>query len=630
MKNEVVLASLIFIIVLSSFVLADTNSSNATAVPTLTADESSTAKAYQCLTDQLGNKSAFSLQEAVFGQLALGFQQKLQDKIDSEKKSDTSCWPKAGCTLKDTAQVLLLYDKLGKDTSGIKSWILSRNASMTDLDWYLEADISKHSASTCTVKYDSTTRNLAINSDMSLSATDGDLGNCLSISGYWMKINPSCYSKTFQVSCADDFVSTLLYTKSGETATVYVSSSTHSAPSSGTTSENINARCFRTSGNSCDYEGSLWAALALQKTGTDVSALFGPYLIALSQDNQQYFPESFAYMVSGGSDKYDKIVNAQKQNQYWEAPSTKYNKYYDSSLAMLAIKGSANNALDNAKNYFLAIQSAQGCWNNDNFKDTSFLLYSAWPREGATVPGTSSSAYPASVCETVGSTQSCEFSYACAQAGGAVLSGFSCAGAKSCCSIKVPDQSCQGKGGKICLADEQCSGSSVSSSEGASCCLGNCDKIIIQETCTVQSGGTCKSSCSSSEDQVTGTCAVSQNVCCKAQASSGISWWLIFLLLILIILVVIAILFRDKLSIYWYKLKAMKEQQKKPQQAQQRFNPQMPPRPTQRMSPMQRPPMQRAPPVQRPVSQSSSSKKPLSQSEKELEETLKKLRDMSK
>jgi|SRR3989339_631635 len=629
MKNEVVLASLIFIIVLSSFVLADTN---ATSLPTSTADDSSITKAYQCINSQLSNKTSFSLQEAVFGQLALGFQQKLQDVIDNQKSSSLDCWPKAGCNLKDTAQVLLLYDRLGKDTAGIKSWLLSRNASMTDLDWYLEADISKHVSSTCTVKYDSTTRNLLINNDMTLSATDGDLGGCLSISGYWMKINPSssCYSKTYQISCSEDFVSTLLYTKTNDATTVYVSSSTHSAPSSGTTSESINARCFKNSANSCDYEGSLWAALALQKSGVDVSS-FTPYLIALAQDNTQIFPYSFIYMVSGGSDQFDKIVQAQKQNQYWEAPSTRNNKYYDSALAMLAISGSADNALDNAKNYFKAIQSQEGCWNNNNFKDTSFLLYSGWPKDGASAPDSGSSSF--SVCESTGSTRSCEFSYACAQAGGSVQSEFICNGAKSCCSIKIQDQSCSSKSGKICLADEQCSGSTTTSSEGASCCLGSCDKIVIQDTCTVQSGGSCKSSCSSSEERVTGTCSLSSNVCCKAK-QTGISSWLIWLLIILIILISLAILYKDKLIIYWYKFNAEREQQQKKQQpTQQRFNPALPPRPVQRMSPLQRP-VQRQP-IQRPSSaqvqrQSPSSKKPLSQSEKELEETLKKLRDMSK
>ena len=625
MKNEVVLVSLIFIVVLSSIALADTT--NATSIPSLTADESSVAKAYQCINNQLSNKTSFSLQEAVFGELALGYQQKLQDEIDSEKKTDTACWPKAGCTLKDTAQVLLLYNKLGKDTSDIKSWLLSKNISMTDLDWYLEADISKHNQSACTIKYDSTTRNLLINNDMSLSAPDGDLGGCLTISGYWMKISPSCYSKTFQTSCTEDFVSTLLYTKTNDASTVYVSSSTHSAPSSGTTSESINAKCFRT-GSVCDYEGSLWASLALQKAGVDVSQ-FTPYLIALAQDNTQLFPYSFIYMISGGSDQFDKVVQAQKQNQYWEAPSTRYNKFYDSALAMLAISGSADNALDNTKNYFLAIQSGEGCWNNNNFKDTSFLLYSGWPKEGSTAPGTGSTNYPVSVCESIGSTRSCEFSYACAQAGGSVLSEFSCDGAKSCCSIKVQDQSCSSKSGKICLADEQCSGSSVPSSEGSSCCLGSCDKIVIQETCTVQSGGTCKSSCSSSEDKVSGTCAVSQNVCCKAKTTSSVSWWIVLLLLILIILISLAIMYKDKLTIYWYKFKANQEQQQKKQAQQpQRFNPSIPPRPAQRQMSMQRQP-QRTASAQRP-SQRPAQKKPLSQSEKELEETLKKLRDMSK
>jgi hypothetical protein len=498
---------------------------------------------------------------------------------------------------------------------------------MSDLDWYLEADISKHVSSTCTVKYDSSTRNLLINNDMTLSATDGDLGGCLSISGYWMKINPSssCYSKTYQVSCSEDFVSTILYTKKDDSNTVYVSSSTHSAPSSGTTSESINARCFKSSSSSnCDYEGSLWASLALQKSGVDVSS-FTPYLIALASDNSQLFPYAFIYMVSGGSDQFDKIVQAQKQNQYWEAPSTKNNKYYDSSLAMLAISGSADNALDNAKNYFTAIQSQEGCWNNNNFKDTSFLLYSGWPKDGASAPGSGST--PVSVCESPGLPRSCEFSYACAQAGGSVLSEFICNGAKSCCSIKVQDQSCSSKSGKICLADEQCSGSTTTSSEGSSCCLGTCDKIVIQDTCTIQSGGSCKSSCSSSEERVTGTCPSSSNVCCKAKSAPNVSWWIILILLILIVLITIAILYKDKLIIYWYKFNAQREQQQKPQ-SQQRFNPSIPPRPSQRISPLQRP-VQRQP-IQRPSQKPITSKKPLSQSEKELEETLKKLRDMSK
>ena len=626
MKNEVVLASLILIVFLSSFVLADTNSTNSTSLPTLSADDSSVAKAYSCIQNQLNNKTSFSLQEAVFGQLALGYEEKLQNVIDDQQSTAYDCWPKSACTIKDTAQVLLLYNKLGKDTSGIKTWILNRNVSMSDLDWYLEADISKHVPATCTVKYDTTTRNFAVNDDMSLTATDGDLGSCLDVSGYWMKINPSasCYAKTYQISCSDDFVSTLLYTKKDDASTVYVSSSTHSAPSSGTTSESINARCFKSSSSgSCDYEGSLWASLALQKTGADVSQ-YTPYLIALADDNTALFPYSFIYMISGGSDQFDKIIQAQKQNQYWEAPSTKNNKFYDSSLAMLAIAGSADNSLDNAKNYFIAIQSQEGCWNNNNFKDTSFLLYSAWNRAGAAAPGSDSS-YPSAVCEAIGSTRSCEFSYACAQAGGSVLSEFGCDGAKSCCSIKIQDQSCASKSGKICLADEQCSGSSVPSSEGSSCCLGTCSKIVIQDTCTIQSGGSCKSSCSSSETTVSGACTVSSDVCCKTKASSGISAWLIWLLIILIILITLAILYRDKLTIYWYKFNAQREEQKK-QVPQQRFNPQVPPRPTQRPMTMQRP---MARPVQRPAALPSQ-KKPASQSEKELEETLKKLRDMSK
>lgn len=618
-KAGVVITSLIFIFMLSTLVLADTNLTTSTS-----GEEASITKAYQCLESQLNNKTAVSLQEAVFGELALGEKTKLSDKITSEEKQN--CWPKAACTLKDTAQVLLLYNKLGKDTTGIKNWILSRNVSLSDLNWFLEVDVTKHSASNCTIKYDSTQRTINIADNMKITSasepTSNSLGSCLTItpSGYWMQISSSCYGKSFQVSCSDDFVSTLLYQKpAGET--IYVSSSTHSAPSSGTTTENINAKCFKTSGTSCDYEGTLWATLALQKLGVDVSS-YTPYLIALASENEQYFPSSFIYMIAGGEDQYNNIIQAQKQGKFWESTSTRYNKYYDTSLAMLAISGSAADALENAKNYLIAIQSAEGCWNNNNFKDTSFLLYSGWPRQSTSSGGSSTPIIVEQSCEATGITRACEFSYACAQAGGSILSSFTCSGAKSCCSIKVQEQTCQEKGGKICLADEQCTGSAVPSSEGSTCCLGSCDKIQISDTCTVQYGGVCKTSCSSNEQSVSGSCLSAGEVCCKSSGTpSGISWW-VWLLIILIILVLLAILFRDKLRVEWFKLTSKQKPGSPPPSRPsmpQRFNPNMPPRQAYRpqMSPVSSP-------------QSSLARKPLNQKEKELEETLRKLKEMSK
>ena len=94
-----------------------------------------------------------------------------------------------------------------------------------------------------------------------------------------------CLEKEFSVSCDQDFITALVYQKNTG-STVFVSSETHSSVSLGTTTEKVDSRCFST-GNKCDYEGSLWASIALAKVGEDVSQYI-PYLLAFSGDNQKY------------------------------------------------------------------------------------------------------------------------------------------------------------------------------------------------------------------------------------------------------------------------------------------------------------------------------------------------------
>jgi len=226
--------------------------------------------AYACLEEKLDK--SLSLQEVIFSILALGNKNNLLGKLDEEKKQESSgeCWPKSGCKIKDTAQAMMAYKRLGKNTDAIEKWILSKNASLLDLDWFLEIDILDRESSECKIKYSNIERKIRIGEDMKIS---GEPGSCLSISdsGYWLEIKESCYDKKFEISCDSDFISTLIYTKkNGES--VYVSSKTSSAPSGGSTSEEINARCLK-SGNVCDYEGSLWAVVALEDTKNDVDTL---------------------------------------------------------------------------------------------------------------------------------------------------------------------------------------------------------------------------------------------------------------------------------------------------------------------------------------------------------------------
>jgi hypothetical protein len=195
--------------------------------------------------------------------------------------------------------------------------------------------------------------------------------------------------------------------------------------------------------------------------------------------------------------------------------------------------------------------------------------------------------------------------------------------AEACCTAEPTEtlKNCFELGGSVCSADEQCSDSTVQASDG-SCCQGSCEAIGGGTP-----GCTSNSECSSGRECKNGTCSI-------IVVESGSSSWLwIVLLIILIIIVVIGIIFRDKIKVWWFKTRGKPKTSK--------LGPSGPPgfggppgtpmmrREAPRFVPGPRPggmppmrPVARAPPV-RPARASSPK-------DKEMDETLKKLRDMSK
>src|SRR3989338_2529506 len=103
---------------------------------TTTGDTGNAEDSYQCLTNKVANSTSLSLQDAIFSTLALGNKANLI-KIIEDNKNTAGCWPKDSCKLKDTALVGLAYHRIGKDTSAIKSWLISKNVSASDLTWYI-------------------------------------------------------------------------------------------------------------------------------------------------------------------------------------------------------------------------------------------------------------------------------------------------------------------------------------------------------------------------------------------------------------------------------------------------------------------------------------------------------------
>lgn len=585
--------------------------------------------AYQCLENLVKDNTKLSSQEAVFSALALGNKKNVVDTIEGDKGQN--CWPKAGCKLKETSQALLAYDRVGKSTEDIEKWLLTKNTTATDLIWFLEIDVSNHVPSQCTLKYDGRENKISVGEDMKLS---GSPGSCLSFSssGYWLRINDNCINKAFEVTCDQDFVTSLLYQKrNGET--IYVTSDTHSASSLGTTKEQVEAYCFKT-GSACDYEGSLWATLALSKSGNEIDK-FIPYILALSDENKKYFPSAFVNILTGAQDQYSEVVQAQKQGKFWEIIGSPYNRYYDTSLGMLSLQGTNAAEVDNAKNYLLEIQGKDGCWNSDNIRDTAFILYSGWSRSVSGGSGGGSSGGGNGVsCESVSASYGCARASDCIEGGGSILYSYQCSSySQFCCSVKPSVETCQEKKGSLCASNQQCSGTSISSADG-SCCLGTCQVVQVEDVCGAQYNGVCRSECGTDEDTVSASCTESSQLCCTARdvstSSGGIKWSWIIILVILIAIVAIAIIYRDKLRMWLFRFKG--KVQSKPLGRGEGSSAPGYPRAPPRFGPGgfgYRPttprPIVRAPPTRPIMPRPAGSTK-----EKEMDDTFKKLKEMTK
>lgn len=580
-----------------------------------TSDSDKLDLAYKCLGNQVDTKSSISLSEAVFGTLALGSKKKFDDEIVKEKKSGESCWPSSGCKIKESSQVLLAYDKTGKDTKGVKDWLLSKSMATKDLIWYLEIDSENHEASACTLKYDGKENKIQIKEDMKIGGTPG---GCFEISygGYWLKIRDACLEKEFEISCDKGFVTALVYQRK-EGGAVFVSSGTHSGAAGGATTEKVKSKCLATSSR-CDYEGTLWAALVLNKIKEDVSA-YTPYLLALSEDNQKYLPSAFLYILTEGDDEYQELVEKQKGEGYWSIIGSPYNRFYDTALGMLALSGKTG--ADNAKNYLLKVQTKEGCWNNNNIQDTGFILY-AWDggRGGRGGGGTTPT------CIEGG--HYCVPRMECLNAEGSVLDEFICGELiDSCCSINVVEKSCDEKGGVVCASNQECEGGTlVSSADGACCVKGACIEKKTENLCDL-ANGVCSSSCSADEEKLSESCPNINDVCCKAKAvveEGGNYWTWIIILGVLILLVVIGIIYRQKIQSWFYSRK------KGGGKGGPRGIP--PPRgigpPMMMGRPRYGPPGMRAPARGGPAPRVSRGVK--SPEDEEMEETMKKLREMSK
>lgn len=735
MKKDVGLFVFLFLVLmLSSFFV--------TAELTYTEKEERVTAAYDCLEERIDSAGCtkISTEEKIFSLLAL-------DKCETEvitSSNSLECWPKNNCDLKTTSQAILaLNENTNEDTTDAEDWLIEQKATPTDLIWYLEIDTLE--ASKCEISYSTTSDNSAvyeidIGENKKLS---GDGGSCLDIgyNGYFLEINQNCYEKTFDISCDEDFITTLLYQKENSN-TLYVLKYFNGASAGGITSEKINSYCFA-SGGVCDYEGSLWAAFILDSKGYDIAA-YMPYIIGGAEGKENLLPEVFIYFIKGYLDYRTTILEGQIAGKYWQAGTTN-DKYYDTPLALLPFQweSSLTEKISTEEWLLEEAQEDSGCWDGKDIVNNAFILYSLFPEfsgsgggngtnntavcgngicevgetfencpedcedtnseciaEGYYCVGTCNGtelAYecPDSMvccdsqsdescgylgglvckygevcfegteintadlgygetccmdgtCEDDGSTSdlSCEeegyFCMSSAKCEGEIFYEYDCAGLYLCCSEGEEDKTCTDLGGEICTSSEYCDGDYQSTSDlgyKETCCItGECIEsgiTPIDEYNCEPNGGVCEIyGCDSGYEETSQwTCKYGDTCCIEGDGpgssptpstgpEKGKAWiWIIFAL---IVLVLVGILFRDKLRMFLMKIKGKKKGPSGPRFGDPRGpGPRpMPPRPSptpRRIMPGPSGGRRPMPPRRAPPKASG-----------ELNDVLKKLKDMSK
>lgn len=656
-------------------------------------------KAYQCVNNVIQSKTCngLSTQEKIFSLASVG---KCKPELYNDSFNDT-CWPKGKCTPEMTAKAVVALKSVGANVDKPVKWLQSQKDVSPDLNWYLEVDSNRPVS--CTVGYEDPTAKGSNTYNQYPFKIGGDklinqnAGNCLELSngGYWYQINPACYKTSFEISCNESFISTLLFQEAGS-STYHVSGNPQGASEGGKTLEKTDSYCLLNSRKVCDYLGTLWGSAALKIAGENITDYL-PYLITSRSlaENEKYLPNSFLYLLTNNLQYKSDLLYKQSMDGFWKIPGG-VGKFYDTALALLPFQGQDLPQKNDAKTALFKenVQGADGCWDNGNLVSTEFLIYSIWPR-GISNGGGGNGGVNNSLCTTysdygfscVNSTSQCSGTthpeYECDSDGTQICcepsnenggggtqqtcetAGYNCISSSQCdtlsressfdstcppfticCSAQPQTVTCSDEGGQICSSDEHCSGGNTLSTDdlqiGEKCCIepGTCEKKVVETPSNKMDCennlGYCNSdsSCGPGFEATTNyTCPTSTDICCIQSNNSshhGGSYWWLWVLFALVILTTLGIIYREKLREYLERWKAKKGGKGSghggstngPRGPPPRFPPRysratrLSPGPPRRIIPQQRPSQQRFVPKKK--------------SPKELDEVLKKLKEIGK
>ena len=138
--------------------------------------------AYSCLQEEIDTKTCGRLgsDEKVFSLISVG---ECKSEVTSDSKFQTD--------VKYTSLALLG----GAGSNGTQSWIISKNRTTDNIDWFLQIDTTEAGELTCDIKYSSSLVTVIFNEDKTVQTVGSN--SCLTedSTGYWLKINPTCFNQ---------------------------------------------------------------------------------------------------------------------------------------------------------------------------------------------------------------------------------------------------------------------------------------------------------------------------------------------------------------------------------------------------------------------------------------------------
>jgi hypothetical protein len=267
----------------------------------------------------------------------------------------------------------------------------------------------------------------------------------------------------------------------------------------------------------------------------------------MADTNERYLPEAFIYMLTNYEDYATQLITSQKLGNYWEAKNSANNRFYDTSLALIALGSSSSEQITKSRDWLLFKQGDNGCWQN-SIKETAVVLWALSGRAGRSSGGSG-------VTYCSDANYFCIPSLDCPTAEN-VGNNYFCASLSDTCCTSENLKSCSEYGGQECATDKVCTGNNKKATDTTDCCTGSCEDRP-QETECEASFYTCMDTCSEFQEPMESYACDQTQVCCRTKTEpEGSSFWTwLITILIILILAILGFIFRERLKMFWFKIK---------------------------------------------------------------------------